>query len=129
MKQFDLKEYLKDPNKKVITRDGRNVRIICTDRQGGDRPILALCTMSNESENLYSYFPNGRMYLSADVDSCMDLFFAPEKKEGWVNLYDLSEGPCLGRVYSSKEVAESMITKCGLGLHPYIATIKIEWEE
>ena len=127
MKQFDLKEYLKDPNKKVVTRDGRDVRIICTDRQGGDRPILALCTMSNESENLYFYLPNGRMYLN--VDTCMDLFFAPEKKEGWVNLYDLSEGPCLGRVYSSKEVAESMITKCGLGLHPYIATVKIEWEE
>lgn len=33
MKQFNLKEYLKDPNKKVVTRDGKNVRIICTDRQ------------------------------------------------------------------------------------------------
>lgn len=127
MKQFDLKEYLKDPNKKVVTRDGRDVRIICTDRRGGYHPILALCTMSNESENLYSYLPNGRMYLSADADSCMDLFFAPEKKEGWVNLYNLSEGPYLGSVYSSKEVAEAMSKKCGL--QHYIATIKIEWEE
>ena len=33
MKQFNLKEYLKDPNKKGVTRDGRNVRIICTDRE------------------------------------------------------------------------------------------------
>lgn len=127
MKQFDLKEYLKNPNKKVVTRDGRNARIICTDRQGGDRQILALCTMSNERENLYSYFPNGRMYLNADADSCMDLFFAPEKHEGWVNLYNLSEGPYLGRIYSSKEVAEAMSKKCGL--QHYIATIKIEWEE
>ena len=127
MKQFNLEEYLKDPNKKVVTRDGRNVRIICTDRQGGDHPILALCTMSNESENLYSYLPNGRMYLNADADSCMDLFFAPEKHEGWVNLFNLSEGPYLGSVYSSKEVAEAMSKKCGL--HPYISTIKIEWEE
>ena len=60
-------------------------------------------------------------------DSSVDLFFAPGKHEGWVNLFNLSEGPCLGRVYSSKEVAESMIGKCGL--HPYIATVKIEWEE
>ena len=127
MKQFNLEEYLKDPNKKVVTRDGRDVRIICTDRRGGYHPILALCTMSNESENLYSYLPNGRMYLSADADSCMDLFFAPEKKEGWVNLYNLSEGPYLGSVYSSKEVAEAMSKKCGL--QHYIATIKIEWEE
>lgn len=79
MKQFDLKEYLKDPNKKVITRDGRNVRIICTDRKGTEYSVVALCTMSNESEDCYFYFPNGRMYLSAD--SCLDLFFAPEKKE------------------------------------------------
>lgn len=127
MKQFNLEEYLKNPNKKVVTRDGRNVRIICTDRRGGDHPILALCTMSNESENLYSYLPNGRMYLNADAESCMDLFFAPEKKKGWANLYDLPEGTYLGRVYSSKEVAEAMSKKCGL--HPYIATVEIEWEE
>ena len=50
MKQFDLKEYLKDPNKKVVTRDGRNARIICTDRQGGDRPILILCFESDGIE-------------------------------------------------------------------------------
>ena len=127
MKQFNLEEYLKDPNKKVVTRDGRNVRIICTDRQGGDRPILALCTMSNKSENLHFYLLNGRMYLNADVDSCLDLFFASEKKKGWANLYDLPEGTYLGRVYSSKEVAEAMSKKCGL--HPYIATVEIEWEE
>ena len=34
MKQFNLEEYLKDPNKKVVTRDGRNARIVCTDRKG-----------------------------------------------------------------------------------------------
>lgn len=85
MKQFDLKEYLKDPNKKVVTRDGRNVRIICTDQKGTEYSVIALCTMSNGSEICYSYFPNGKIYLSSD--SCMDLFFAPEKHEGWVNLY------------------------------------------
>lgn len=125
MKQFNLEEYLKDPNKKVVTRDGRSVRILCTDRKGTEYLVIALCTMSDGSENLYTYLPDGRTYLSAD--SCMDLFFAPEKKEGWVNLYNLSEGPYLGSVYSSKEVAEAMSKKCGL--QHYIATIKIEWEE
>ena len=125
MKQFNLKEYLKDPNKKVVTRDGRNVRIICTDRQGGDRPILILCFESDGIERCFSCFPNGRRYV--DIDSCTDLFFAPEKHEGWVNLYDHSEGTYLGSVYSSKEVAEAMSKKCGL--QHYITTIKIEWEE
>ena len=126
MKQFDLKEYLKDPNKKVVTRDGRNIRIICTDQKGTEYSVIALCTMSNGSENCYFYLPNGRRYWSAGADSCTDLFFA-EKKEGWVNLYNLSEGPYLGSVYSSKEVAEAMSKKCGL--QHYISTIKIEWEE
>lgn len=31
MKEFNLDEYLKDPSQKVITKDGRKVRIICTD--------------------------------------------------------------------------------------------------
>ena len=31
MKQFNLDEYLKNPNRKVITRDGHDVRIVLTD--------------------------------------------------------------------------------------------------
>lgn len=31
MKQFNLEEYLKDPSKKVIARNGLPVRIIATD--------------------------------------------------------------------------------------------------
>ena len=122
---FSVEEYIKNPERKVVTRDGRDVRIICIDRKGTEDTVLALCLMSDGSENCYCYPPNGKVYLSAD--SCLDLFFAPEKHEGWVNLFNLPEGTYLGRVYSSKEVAEAMSKKCGL--HPYIATIKIEWEE
>lgn len=32
MKQFNLDEYLKNPQKKVITREGLSVRIICTNK-------------------------------------------------------------------------------------------------
>ena len=31
MKQFNLKEYLENPSRKVVTRDGRNVKILCTN--------------------------------------------------------------------------------------------------
>lgn len=124
MKQFNLEEYLKDPNKKVVTRDGRNVRIICTDRKGIEYSVIALCTMSNGSEYLYSYLPNGRRYLSAD--SCRDLFFASEKKEGWINLYKINSSISPGPLtYNTKKEAESET-----GNRPdYISTIKIEWEE
>lgn len=124
MKQFNLKEFLDNPNRKVITRCGEEVKIICTDRKYTGYPIVALiCKETNEEIECYT--ENGEHSKGQIYNT--DLFFAPEKKKGWVNLYDLSEGPYLGRVYSSKEVAESMIKNCGL--HPYIATVKIEWEE
>ena len=124
MKQFDLEEYLKNPNKKVVTRDGRNVRIICTDRQGGDRPILILCFESDGIERCFSCLLNGRRYV--DIDSCMDLFFAPEKRSGWINLYKINSSISPGPLtYNTKKEAES-----ATGNRPdYISTIKIEWEE
>ena len=46
MKQFSLEEYLKNPDRKVVTRNGLPVRIICTDRK--DKwPIVALVTDDN----------------------------------------------------------------------------------
>lgn len=124
MKQFNLEEYLKDPNKKVVTRDGRNVRIICTDQKGTAYSVIALCTMSNGSENCCFYFPNGKMHMGED--SCLDLFFAPEKHEGWINLYKINSSISPGPLtYNTKKEAESAI-----GNRPdYISTIKIEWEE
>ena len=125
MKQFDLKEYLKDPNKKVVTRDGRNARIVCTDRKGTEYSVVALCTMSSGSEDCYFYFPNGRMYLSAD--SCMDLFFAPEKKEGWLNLYKDENGRvAIGTVYPIESEKDA---KMASEDKDYVATCKITWEE
>lgn len=125
MKQFNLEEYLKDPNKKVVTRDGRNVRIICTDRKGTEYSVVALCTMSNVSEDCYFYFPNGKMYLSSD--SCLDLFFAPEKHEGWVNLYKGNTHYHLDNTYfyqSKSEAKKNIVKNCG-----FVGTIKVEWED
>ena len=41
MKQFSIEQYLKNPDRKVVTRNGLPVRIICTDRKQ-KRPIIAL---------------------------------------------------------------------------------------
>lgn len=32
MEQFSLSEYLKNPTRPIVTRDGRSVRIICNNR-------------------------------------------------------------------------------------------------
>ena len=125
MKQFNLEEYLKKPSKKVVTRTGRKVRIICTDREDSIYPIIALIKDDKrESEILVTYTKDG---IPAEYNEAYyTLFFAPEKKSGWINLYKInstiSPGP---RAYDTKEEAESAAGDKSY----YISTIKIEWEE
>ena len=119
MKQFNLDEYLANPSRKVVTGDGRNVRIICTDSKIRNYPIIALVEEPSRFENLFSYTEGGQM-VSYEPLKKYDLFFAPEKHEGWVNIYpDLS----IGGIYTSEEEARNAASpSC-------ISTIKIEWEE
>ena len=131
MKAFSLKEYLKNPEKKVITRDGRGVRIRCTDRRGCDCPIVALVeTSTGKAENILSYRENGKWSPAGGpvVESNLDLFFAPEKHEGWINIFKSSNDLAFlgqSRIFASKEDAK----KDGKDCECYVATIKIEWEE
>ena len=123
MKQFNLAEYLKNPNRRIITKDGRNVRIICTDAKG-NFPIIALVETYNGNEIVLRLKENGRFY--NDTENSNDLFFAPVKKEGWINIYKInsiiSPGP---RAYDTKKEAESAAGDKSY----YISTIKIKWEE
>lgn len=32
MEQFNLNKYLENPDRKLVTREGNSVRIICTDK-------------------------------------------------------------------------------------------------
>ena len=123
MKEFNLTEYLKNPSQKVVTRDGREVRIICTDAKQ-DYPIIALVKINEETETTIYLKENGRW--NEGVEDEWDLFFAPTKKEGWVNIYDITRINCISRIYKTKEEAETIGKGCKSG---YITTIKIEWEE
>lgn len=126
MKRFNLEEYLANPSRKVVTRDGRNVRIICTDAKGG-YPVVALIEEQySNRESIYTFTKNGCWSIS-DIENINDLFFAPEKKEGWINIY---HSDSLGRtscniIYSCEKDAKYAIVDS----ENYIATIKIEWEE
>lgn len=119
MKQFNLEEYLKNPNKKVVTRDGRKVRVICTDYYG-KQSIIAKVEKADYS---YSFCEDGRRIIG-DESPC-DLFFATERKEGWANLYNRGNIDYIGCVYTSKEEAEENKGN----KESYVATVKIEWEE
>lgn len=129
MKEFSLEEYLKNPSRPIVTRDGRDVRIICTDRENSDTPIVALIREKENAsgkpyEDPYTFFANGR-FLRGKEDS-VDLFFASDKKVGWMNLYKRDFGLVKGgEVCDSEEAAK----KIAAGDEDYITTIKVEWEE
>lgn len=125
MKQFNLKEYKKNPNRRVITRDGRSVRIVCTDIMGAFRPVLAVYKKDPTHEVWNSYTTDGKFCINGDSQD--DLFFAPEKKEGWVNVYKYGGDHYIGdrEFYSSESEAASHVWK----KYDFIKTVKIEWEE
>lgn len=122
MKHFSLKEYLKNPARKVVTREGNPVEIVYTDGEGR-RPIVALIT--KEDGKKFSIECTKYGLWSENGESALDLFFEPIKKEGWVNIYNDGNNRTTGDVYSNKEEAIKNINfKC-----KYITTVKIEWEE
>ena len=124
MKEFNLEEFEKNPSQKVVTRDGREVRIVCTDAKG-EEPIIALVYNNiRDEENVYTYNREGIFY--KDNDSCLDLFFTTIKREGWVNLFKDEELPFVnGDVYKSEKDAK----EAAIGEPDFIASVKIEWEE
>ena len=81
MEEFSLEKYLKNPNRKIVTRDGRSVRIVCTDRNlerlpadNYDYPIVAL-VQGEFREDVLCYTENGSFLPGSKEPE--DLFFAP----------------------------------------------------
>ena len=78
MEQFNLEEYKKNPNRKVVTRQGKSVRIICTDRRHTDSwPIVALEDYGDGEFVIYANI-DGRTDMCSE--NIHDLFFADEEE-------------------------------------------------
>lgn len=122
MKQFNLDEYLKDTSKKVVTREGIPVKIHCTNF-ASDNPVIATI---GDDEYSYSFSRDGKFIKDID-ESDYDLFFAPERHEGWTNIFtdDFDVNYVGPKIFATKEGAE----KQGREWNCYVTTIKIEWEE
>lgn len=126
MKQFNLQAFLKNPTRPIVTRDGHSVRIICTNRIDKTHSILALLfeDEDRDREEVYQYTSKGEYFPNAS--SPHDLFFAPIKKEGWINIYHydgIENANAARRIYDTKEEA------LACGNKGCVDTIKIEWEE
>lgn len=118
MKPFNLDEYLANPSKKVVTRDGKSVKIRCTNYHP-PQPVIAEVEGFDYAT---SFSSDGKYYRNRE--STHDLFFVPEKHEGWTNVYRQDDRyRYTGLIHETKE--EALKDKD----LDYITTIKIEWEE
>ena len=122
MKQFNLDEYIKNPSRKIVTRDGRPVRIVCTDFGNEFYPIIG--ELQDEKYPMPKSFTDKGKFSEFDIEDELDLFFESERKEGWINIFK-GEDFYHTFIYNSKEDAE----KQGETFYNYVTTIKIEWEE
>lgn len=111
MKQFDLKEYLANPERKVVTREGAVVKIITTGGQESYHVIGYI----DDIEGTFSWCSDGRFLKDTQTPYLYDLFFADNEptvdlpkwrraKAGRklpseaVIIYDIDPEPRLGKV-------------------------------
>lgn len=117
MQPFNLERALAgDP---VQTKDGKPVtQLVLFNEVDDNYPIRAVIDGCIHSITVCGKFWGN------NSESGMDLFMAPVKREGWVNIYhDTFIGDYSGRVHKSEEKAKKL-RSC-----PCKATVKIEWEE
>ena len=122
MKSFNLKEHLEHPEWKVVTREGKPVRILCTDLDDNDYPVAA----ATKNRHVDKYTADG--LFQAGKETKYDLFFASEKHEGWVIISKLpftDSFEIFPEIFATKEEAvrvweDNPGIKCSI--------IKIEWE-
>ena len=121
MKPFSIKEHLEHPEWKVVTREGKPVRILCTDLDDNDYPVAA----ATKNWHVDKYTADG--LFQAGKETKYDLFFN-ETREGWVIISKLpftDSFEIFPEIFATKEEAvrvweDNPGIKCSI--------IKIEWE-
>lgn len=116
LKPFNLERVL--AGDKVVTRDGEEVTELHFFKTiSHNYPITAIIR-----EEGYTFTVNGESFVNKITDE--DLFMAPTKKTGWINIYNNMRGNSYCSIYPKKEEA---IKHCDW---KHLADcIQIEWEE
>ena len=123
LKLFNLEEA--KLGKPVCTRDRRETRIICFDREGA-YPIVALVKDSVTEENAYLYDNDGKC-ASSLCKSSLDLMMISVEHYGWINIH---KDPT-NKIYwvtpiifsTEQEAKQEDKTGC------IIDTIRIQWRD
>ena len=120
MEQFSLEKYLANPSRKVVTRDGHSVRIICTDHDNISYPIIGAI----KGYKFPFCFSEDGYVVDSKCNDANDLFFAPEKHEGWIDIYKFSRESSVYHGSIIRSTEEEAKTQTDI-----LTTLKIEWEE
>ena len=105
-----------DLNKPLETRDGKKVRMLCTDAKG-KYPVVGLIHYPNE-DRARTWTKEGKFSFNGERKN--DLVNVSEKITKWINIY-----PCrMFTSYDSKEKADNVANNWGR-----IACIKIEFKK
>ena len=111
MKRFNIEEYKKNPNRKVVwgLTSPTPVRIICTDC-AGERPIIALKSVKDKTgiirEFAYQFTTFGELYSNCSEEDY--LYFAPQKVTKWFVYNTIAENAAT-KILSTKEEAEKCL--------------------
>ena len=103
----------------VITGDGKDVRIICFDRNSEKFPIVVL-----KEDGSVMFITEKGHFSQIKGEIIRDLFMKPKKKPktnrvGWINIYPNN----VGDLHASKEAAEYVCQSSA----SVIASIKVKW--
>ena len=105
MEHFSLEKWLQDKSRKVVTRDGRSVRIVCTDSPILHHPIVGFVEC-----DLFTWTDDGKVIYGDKCENKNDLFFAEDKEELtefekaiYIDICTIVTA-CNGNVYGDKEL-------------------------
>lgn len=111
-----------DFTRPVTTRDGRPVRILCTDAAKTDYPVVGLITYRNGSEGICQWLPDGKAYQTLR-ETPSDLINPPVKR--YINLFKNDAGKMYYPTREEAEKAGKSSNKANPGVG-YIKTIEVE---
>jgi len=120
MSKFNLEKAM--AGAPVVTRGGQKAVIVngvSTREDFGD--FVAVVNVNGRAQ-VFEIWNDGRYYTTKGEESVYDLFMAPVKREGWVNVYKESR-TSVGAVFKTEEEARAT------AVDDYVATVKIEWDE
>ena len=116
-----------DFSKPITTRDGRAVRILCTDGPHSEFKVIGICS----GDMTTSYWSVDGKYCSQGtprLEAC-NLINPPVKRRRWVKVMKSDRAPSgfevSGYIFNTKEEAEQAVI-----YSPVIAYVQLpEWEE